>query len=197
MTTCSIHHDTEAVGSCASCGAAVCAQCVGDIQGAVLTCRKCLEAEAAPGKDMDKAPEAGIAEAAPVIVESVQIETTTSAYGSTFMWVLFGFALLVFGWQKLFIVDTPEAPDAFYTSGEEQTRAMACYTNLATIVALLEENRLEEIQQMRCPLHDQPYIIQQINGDIVVIDPEPTAMGFRDIRIARSIGIPELTPLEE
>ena len=192
MSNCTTHTDTIAYGDCLSCRQPYCARCTGQRQGSGFICQSCMRAAGY----LPVRRTASAADASPDRRTRVSgNETVEDTRRPLLLLALLIVLLLYYAVNGKGDELRPASPDAWYNSTARQELALECYEQLYSMPSLLADNQLSAISAMTCPLHGQQYIIQQSGGDVIVIDPEPTALGYRDIRVSRNVGMPEFTPL--
>jgi hypothetical protein len=74
---------------------------------------------------------------------------------------------------------------------ETDAKTDKCIKNLWHISSLLQEGRLPE-KNIVCPLSKKPYVIRDLDTDIVVSCPNPGLHGFKEIQVAKSSPCPRL-----
>ena len=74
---------------------------------------------------------------------------------------------------------------------ETDAKTDQCIENLWRISRILQEGKLQG-KDLVCPITKEPYVVKQEKEDIVVCCPNPGRHGFKEIRVSRSLPVPEL-----
>ncbi len=119
-------------------------------------------------------------------------QTTKSKVWTALRWIILLACLSVIAIQvpKLFSAFKKVKPIRSGTySTDKQTDQ--CIKNLWHISKLLQEGKFPEVDLV-CPVSKKPYVVTNIEGDIVVRCPNPELHGFKEIRVSKSSPCPEI-----
>ena len=188
---CAYHPDKDATARCSECNKPFCDQCAIIEVGKPFICSRCAAIKAA--QDMVQ----GIDQRLEEIEEKIQIQEAKKKRKSrvwlAFQWIIILACISVIAIQVPKIISgfTKEEKPIRYGTYSTDAQTDQCIRNLWHISKLLQEEELPG-EEITCPTSKRPYVIINMEGNIVIGCPNPKKHGFKEIRISKKDPIPEL-----
>ena len=187
---CADHPDKDARAQCSRCNKPLCEQCAMPEGYESFMCSRCAAMKAA--RDAVEEIDQRIEEKEDKKQKQEIRKKRKSKIWVVSQLVIIAVCIAIIAIQvpKLMSTFEEEKPIRYGTySTDSQTDQ--CIKNLWLISKLLQEGKLPS-KDIVCPASQQPYVVTEIEGDVVVRCPNPQLYGFKEIRVSKNKPVPEL-----
>jgi hypothetical protein len=187
---CSYHPEKDATARCSQCRKPLCDECAIPERGKAFICSRCAAMKAA--QEAVEGIDQRLDEK-----ESKKQEQDLRKKRKSKIWVVSRWAILAVC-IAIIVIQIPKLMSTFeeekpirYGTYSTDARTDQCIKNLWRISKLLQEGKLPG-KDIVCPASKKPYVVTEIEGDVVVRSPNPQLYGFKEIRVSKKKPVPEL-----
>ncbi len=188
---CAYHPDKDATAQCSRCKKPLCDQCAIHEGGNAFICSRCaaLKASQEAIQDLDQR------------IKEKEVKRQAGEEKKkrkNRLWIAAQLIILLVC-VFIIVVQVPKLISAF-TEKEKPFRCGTyatdtgtdqCINNLWRISKLIQQGKIPD-KKIICPVSKRPYMVTNIDGDVVARCPNPILHGFGEIRVSKKSPMPEL-----
>jgi len=194
---CIYHPDKDAIAQCSRCRSPLCEQCAIPEGNESFICSRCAALKA--GQDAHEASKDACEEIDECMGQKEikrQIQEARKRRKSR-IWLVSQWIILL-ACLSIIAIQVPKLISSFeeekpirYGTYSTDAKTDQCIKNLWHISRLIQEGRLPG-KDIVCPVSKMPYVINTVDGNIVIHCPNPEKHGFKEIRVSKKNPNPEL-----
>ena len=187
---CAYHPDKDATARCSQCNKPLCDECAIPEGDKSFICSRCAAMKAA--RDAVEGIDQRLEEKEGKKQEQELRKKRKSKIWAVSQLVIIAACIAIIAIQVPRLMSTFEEEKPIrYGTYSTDSRTDQCIKNLWHISKLLQEGKLPG-KDIVCPASQKPYVVTEIEGDVVVRSPNPQLYGFKEIRVSKNKPAPEV-----